>query len=58
MEMLKLYSAGVKEEDLYEIKRMVGTYFAQKASEEADKVWNERGYTDEVMDRWLNDENQ
>ena len=30
----------------------------QKAIDEADKVWDEKGYSDDLMDKWLNEENQ
>ena len=52
-EMLKLYSADIKDEELYEIKKMIGRYFSKKVSNEADKIWKEKGYTNEEMDMWL-----
>lgn len=53
LELLKLYSTNLPEEDLLEIKRMLANYFMKKAIEEADKVWDEKGYTNETMDEWL-----
>ncbi len=52
MELLNLYGRGVSEEDLLEIKRFLGRYFMEKAIQEADKVWDERGYTNELMKEW------
>jgi 8-oxo-dGTP pyrophosphatase MutT (NUDIX family) len=43
--LLKLYAAGVSEEDLKSIQRMVARYFAEKASAAAREVWEEKGYT-------------
>ena len=40
--------------DLLEIKQLLANYFAQKAMDEADKIWDERGYSDETMTHWLN----
>ena len=37
---------------------MLADYFMNKAMDEADKIWDERGYTNELMDEWLNDPNQ
>ena len=47
--LLKLYAAGVSEEDLKAIQRMVARYFAEKASTEAKEVWDEKGYTAQQM---------
>ena len=30
-------------------------YFAQKAIDEADLLWDERGYTQDTMTQWLNE---
>ena len=53
-ELIKLYSFDLPESDLLNIKRMLAKYFAQKAIAEADKVWDEKGYTNETMNEWLN----
>jgi hypothetical protein len=55
IELLQLYSQDVSEEDLIVIKRMLAKYFADKASDEMDKLWSEQGWTDETMERWLNE---
>ena len=58
LELLKIYSKNLPEEQLLEIKHLLSEYFAKKIVEEADRVWLERGYTDEYMERLLNDDNQ
>ena len=58
LELLKVYSSNISEEDILHIKDYLARYFMQKAIAEADKIWVERGYTNELMDEWLNDENQ
>src|SRR5262249_2707301 len=55
-ELLKLYSSDISEADLLHIKRYLAKYFAFKAIGEADKVWDEKGYTNETMDQWLNED--
>jgi hypothetical protein len=55
-ELLKIYSSDVAEEDLLHIKRYLARYFAFKAIGEADKIWDERGYTNETMTKWLNED--
>lgn len=52
-ELLKIYSLDIPEEDLQHIKKYLATYFAEKAIKGADKVWDQEGYTNETMNRWL-----
>ncbi len=54
-EILKLYSTELSETDIYELKSQLAHYYARKAISQADKVWNEKGYTAEDMDNWLNE---
>lgn len=56
LELLKLYSSDISEADLLHIKHYLARYFAFKAIGDADKVWDEKGYTDETMDQWLNED--
>ena len=49
LHLLKLFAAGVSEEDLKAIQRMIARYFADKASADARMVWDEQGYTVEQM---------
>jgi hypothetical protein len=53
MELLKLYSTNVHENDLMEIKKFMGSYFAKKAIKAADACWDENNLSDDVMDKWL-----
>ena len=47
-ELLKLYSSNIEEADLLNIKRYLAKYFASKAIGEADRIWEEKGYSNEV----------
>jgi hypothetical protein len=55
-ELLKLYSSNIPETDLREIKVYLSTYFAGKAIRQADEIWDKKGYTNETMNQWLNDD--
>lgn len=57
LELLKLYASNIDESDLINIKRYLAKYFATKAISEADEIWNEKGYDNELMKKWLNEEN-
>ena len=49
MELLKLYSSGVSDEMLVELKKVMANFFLDKLRSQADKVWEEKGYTDEFF---------
>ena len=55
-ELLKLYTSDIDEADLLHIKRYLAKYFADKAINEADKIWDEKNYTNETMTEWLNED--
>ncbi len=40
------------------IKRYLEKFFAEKAIDDADKIWDEKGYTNETMRNWLNEDNE
>jgi hypothetical protein len=50
--MLKLFRNNQSEEELQEIKSLLTTYLANKVTMEADKAFNEKGYTDEIFEKW------
>ncbi len=56
MELLNLYAMDIEEADLLKIKNYLAQFFMQKAIDEADKVWEENTYSDELMDKWLNED--
>ncbi len=55
-ELLKLYSSDIAEADLLNIKRYLAKYFASKGIREADKIWDEKGYSNDTMNKWLSED--
>ncbi len=53
LELLKIFVREVSDEDLLEIKRLITQFFAQKAIAEANKVWDEKGWTEAEAQRML-----
>lgn len=49
MELLKLYSAGIPDEHLEGLKILIAKYLFAKARIKADKIWDEKKYTDEII---------
>ena len=57
-ELLKYFQYEVNERELLDIKRLLSDYLAQKAMDDMDKLWVEKDLSNDMMDSWLNDENQ
>ncbi len=53
VELLKLYSVGVSDETLLELKKVMSRFLMQKMREEAGKVWLEKGYNESDINSWL-----
>ena len=49
LELLKLYARNVSEEDLQKIKLLLGQYFANRASDLADEIWDKKQLTEEKI---------
>ena len=58
LELLKLYANNVSEQELYEIRKLLASYFAQKTTEAMDKVWEDKNLTGEDMKQWTNEHNR
>jgi hypothetical protein len=55
VELLKLYSTDLTEEDLKELRNTLAQFYAAKSIQLANEVWDEKGLTDVDMDKWLNE---
>lgn len=58
LELLKLFSRVSDEKELTEIKDLIVQYYADKLTRETDRLWDERGYTQETMNEWLSHEHK
>jgi hypothetical protein len=57
-ELLKLYATNIPDEELQEIKLLLSNYFAEKATKEVDKLWEEKNWNKETMNKWANEHNR
>lgn len=55
LQILDLMSQVKSEETLDEIKEMLSQYFARKAEEAIDKLWEEGKINEEVIEEWKNE---
>jgi hypothetical protein len=55
LELLRIFARNPSEQELIDIKNLIGRYYADKASDEMDRLWDERGYSNETMQGWANE---
>ena len=55
VELLKLFSTKLSENELMELKNLLTNFYALKSIQTADKAWEEMKLTQNNMDIWLND---
>jgi hypothetical protein len=57
-ELLKLYANNISQQHLLEIRLLLGKYFAQKATDAMEKVWESQQLTEQDMVDWSNEHNR
>jgi hypothetical protein len=57
-ELLRLYGNNVSDETLIEIKGILARYFAEKASDAMDEVWENEDLKPQDMLVWANEHNR
>ncbi len=55
LELIKTFSYQLDDTQLLEIKDILSKYFAEKATQEMDKLWDENKWTNATMDTWANE---
>ena len=50
--MLELVSRVSSEVEMQDIRRMLGQYFAKRAEDALDRLWDEGVLNDKVMEEW------
>jgi hypothetical protein len=53
LHLLHLFSRPMTEKEMKELKMVLVEWYDQKAQTEMDKIWEERGMTNETMDEIL-----
>lgn len=53
LELIKLFSLNLSEPELLAVKRLLAAHFADRATDEMDKLWDANDWSDETMDSWL-----
>jgi hypothetical protein len=55
IELLKLFQYNLPEKQLAEIKNMLAKYFAQTATAEMNKLWEENNWNNDMMKDWASE---
>lgn len=58
LHLLKMFSIPIKENVLKDIKKLLSDYFYQKVVTIADNEWEKRAYNNELMNKWIFEEEQ
>ena len=53
LEILKAFSYHLNKKELLEFNKVIAQYFAQRAVSAANKVWDEKNWTDEDANKML-----
>jgi len=54
LEILKTFSHHLSESELLELRQTLALFFAKRLIQQADKVWDEKQWTDRDVDEMLN----
>ncbi len=52
LELLKMFSFDLSEEQLIEIKGLLTNYFGEKITDQMDKLFEENNWGDEQIEKW------
>ncbi|MCP9765902.1 hypothetical protein [Lacihabitans soyangensis] len=53
LELLKVFSHNLPENELMALKKIISNFFAEKLIQQADKKWDEMNWSDQDMDQLL-----
>lgn len=51
LELLKTFKYDLNESQILEIKKLLTEYFAQKATSQMDKFWDENNWSEETIEK-------
>jgi len=52
LELFKLYAFNISEQQLYDIKLLIGNYFAEEATKSIDDLFEKGKLTEQDMEKW------
>ncbi len=58
LELLKIFSRNISDNQLLEIKGILSRYFADKATDAFERLAEEKGWTAGTYEKWANEHNR
>ncbi len=55
LELLKVFSYQLNQQQLTDIKNLLANYFAEQATKEMDKLWEENNWDENTIETWANE---
>jgi len=55
LELIKMFSIQLQDNQLVEVRDILTKYFAEKATDEMDKLWTNSNWDDDTMERWADE---
>jgi hypothetical protein len=55
-ELLQLFRTDLPETDLIDLKKNIAHFLLTRARDKADSIWQAKGYNDDTIQSWLNEE--
>lgn len=55
LELLKLYSYNVSDEEVRDIKKMLADYFSKKIDEDMNQLWEDKAWDTQTIEAWKNE---
>lgn len=56
LDFLKLFEAGISDENLTELKQIVASFLATKLLNNGDKIWQEKKYSEKDFENFVNND--
>ena len=53
-QLLKMFAYDLPDEEWVDLQKTLARFFAQRIRHRTGKIWDERGYSNQTMDNWLN----
>lgn len=55
LELLKIYSFNISNEQLLEVKSLLSDYFAEKITKDMDKLFEKKAWDESKIDEWASE---
>ena len=55
LELLKVFNYDLNQQQLTDIRDLLANYFAEQATREMDKLWEQQGWDENTMIEWASE---